>query len=110
VFIFADYLTVYYLPGTAGWGTTFGGHPTALWHLPYPVILDLPPSFGVKTNAIGFIISWATNASVAVEACTSLANPAWVSVGTNTLTGGWSYFSDPLWMNYPSRFYRLRSP
>ena len=23
--------TVYYLPGTAGWGTTYGGRPTALW-------------------------------------------------------------------------------
>ena len=23
--------TVYYLPGTTGWGTTFGGRPTALW-------------------------------------------------------------------------------
>jgi hypothetical protein len=23
--------TVYHLPGTTGWGTTFGGHPTALW-------------------------------------------------------------------------------
>src|ERR1019366_3352786 len=22
---------VYYLPGTTGWGTTFGGLPTALW-------------------------------------------------------------------------------
>ena len=26
--------TVYYLPGTTGWGTTFGGLPTALW-VPY---------------------------------------------------------------------------
>jgi hypothetical protein len=26
--------TVYYLPGRAGWGPTFDGCPTALWHLP----------------------------------------------------------------------------
>ena len=26
-----DNATVYYLPGTTGWGTTFGGLPTALW-------------------------------------------------------------------------------
>jgi hypothetical protein len=26
--------TVYYLPGTTGWGPTFGGRPTALWVLP----------------------------------------------------------------------------
>jgi len=27
----ADVVTVYYLPGTTGWGATFGGRPTALW-------------------------------------------------------------------------------
>ena len=64
----------------------------------------------MQTNGFGFIISWATNVSVVVEACTNLANPIWSPVGTNTLTGGSSYFSDPQWTNYPARFYRLRSP
>ena len=99
---------MYYLPGTTGWGPTFGGRPTALWVLPNPLILA--SSVGVQTNAFGFIISWATNIAVVVEACTNLANPAWSPVGTNTLTGGWSYFSDPDWTNHPTRFYRLRSP
>ena len=58
----------------------------------------------------GFIISWATNAPVVVEAASSLAEPSWSPVSTNTLSDGWSYFSDPEWTNYPSRFYRLRSP
>jgi len=102
--------TVYYLPGTTGWGSTFGGRPTALWSLPYPLILNYEPSFGVRTNQFGFIISWATNISVVVEGCTDLANPTWSPVRTNTLTGGWCYFSDPQWTNYPTRFYRLRSP
>ena len=105
----ADNATVYYLPGTTGWNTTFGGRPTALWALPYPLILNIGPSFGVQTNGFGFIISWATNLSVVVEACTNLANPIWSPVSTNTLTGGWSYFSDPQWTNYPARFYRLCS-
>jgi hypothetical protein len=39
-----------------------------------------------------------------------LANPAWTPVGTNTLTGGSSYFCDSQWTNCPNRFYRLRSP
>jgi BspA type Leucine rich repeat region (6 copies)/Immunoglobulin domain len=34
VFSFDDNATVYYLPGTSGWGTTFGGRPTALWWIP----------------------------------------------------------------------------
>jgi hypothetical protein len=47
---------------------------------------------------------------VVVEACTDLANAVWSPVGTNTLTGGSSYFSDPQWTNYPARLYRLRWP
>ena len=102
--------TVYYLPGTSGWGTTFGGRPTALWFLPNPLILTSGPSFGVQSNAFGFIISWATSLPVVVEACTNPANHSWSPVQTNALTGGWSYFSDPQWANYAGRFYRVRWP
>jgi hypothetical protein len=105
-----DKATVYYLPGTTGWGPTFGGLRTALWALPYPVILNSGSGFGHQTNGFGFIISWATNGSVVVEATADLANPVWTPVATNTLAGGSSHFSDPQWTNYPSRFYRLRSP
>ena len=102
--------TVYYLPGTTGWGPTFGGRPTAPWLLPNPLILNNGPRFGVRTNQFGFVISWATNASVVVEASADLAQPVWIPVGTNTLTDGSSYFSDAQWTNHPARFYRLRSP
>jgi hypothetical protein len=102
--------TIYFLPGTAGWGPPFGGRPIDFWVLPYPVILTTAPRFGIQTNRFGFIISWATNVPVVVEACTSLANPAWSPVATNTLAGGWSYFSDAAWTKYPARFYRVRSP
>ncbi len=98
--------TVYCLPGTTGWGPTFGGWPTTLWKLPYPVIL----SSGVQTNGFGFIISWVTTRPVAVEACTALRNSIWSPVKTNTLVNGSSYFADPQWTNYPTRFYRVRSP
>jgi hypothetical protein len=102
--------TVYYLPGTTGWDATYCGLPTAQWFLPTPQVLNHGSSFGVKSNQFGFIISWATNISVVVEACTNLANPAWFPVRTNSLAGGASYFSDPQWTNYPARLYRLRSP
>jgi hypothetical protein len=104
-----DHNVVYYLPGTTGWGSTFGGRPTALWFLPNPLILT-GPSFGVQTNGFGFIIAWATNVPVVVEACTNLANHAWYPVGTNTLTNGWSYFREPNWTDYAARIYRIRSP
>jgi hypothetical protein len=97
------------LPGTTGWGAVFDGLPTAPWFLPNPQILDHSASFGVGANGFGFTISWATNASVVVQAATNLANPVWLPVSTSTLTGGTNYFSDPQWTNYPERFYRVTS-
>jgi hypothetical protein len=79
-----------------------------LWLLPNPTILNFERSFGVQTNRFGFVISWATNNSVVVEASTNLLD--WQPVQTNTLTGGAAYFSDPQWTNSLARFYRLRSP
>jgi hypothetical protein len=102
--------TVYYLPGTTGWGTNYGGLPTALWLLPKPLVLNYEPNFGVKANRFGFIISWATNVPVVVEASTSLVTATWSPISTNTLTSGSAYFSDPQWTNFPARFYRIRSP
>jgi hypothetical protein len=99
--------TIYYLPGTMGWSTNFAGLPTALW-LPQIQLSDA--SFGVRTNQFGFNINWASGMTVVVEASTSLIHPTWSAVATHTLTGGSSYFSDPQWTNYPSRFYRIRSP
>ena len=109
-FYAANNATVYYLPGTAGWSPTFGGRPTAFWVLANPVILGVGPSFGVQANQFGFLISWATNIPVVVEATTTVANPTWSPVKTNKLIGGTSYCSDPDWSRYPTRFYRLRSP
>ena len=66
-----------------------------------------PASPGVRTNQFGFNIIGTSNIVVVVEASTNLANPTWSPLRTNTLTGGSSYFSDPQWTNYSSRFYRL---
>jgi hypothetical protein len=107
-----DNATVYDLPGTLGWGPIFSKMPTALWTLPYPLILDRNNSsrtFGVQSNQFGFSVSWATNLNVVVEAATELANPIWSPLATNRLSGGSFYFSDPQWTKYPRRFYRVRS-
>lgn len=99
---------VYHLPDRAGWGPTFAGFPTALWVLSNPTILINGRSFGVTSNAFGFVISWATNASVVVEACNP-ASSGWLPVSTNALNAGSSYFSDADWAKYPGRLYRVRS-
>jgi len=103
-----DPATVYYLPGTLGWGSAFAGVPIVQWFLPQPLILNKSPNFGVQSNQFGFTISWATNVPVVVEACSNLSNPVWLPVSTNTLVGGTSYFQDPQPANLPGSFYRLR--
>jgi hypothetical protein len=79
-------------------------------YLPNPVIVNRGPGFGVRTNAFGFTIAWATNIPIVVNACTNLANPVWSPLATNSLAHGSSCFRDSQWTNYPARFYRLRSP
>jgi hypothetical protein len=109
VFYNANSATIYYLPGTLGWSSTFAGRPTALWYLPNPLILT-GPNFGIQTGTFGFRVSWATNVPVVVEACDALASPVWVPLATNALApAGWFQFSDSEWMNYPTRLYRVRS-
>jgi hypothetical protein len=102
-------VTNYYLPGTSGWTTNFANFPTVPWVLPNPIVLNNGTGFGVRTNGFGFTVSWATNLTVVVEACTNLAKPAWQPLQTNTLalTNGSFYFSDPQWKNHPQRFYRI---
>jgi hypothetical protein len=100
-------VTVYYVPDTSGWDTNSSGLPAALW---LPQAQSGDASFGLKTNQFGFNINWVDGRTVVVEAATDLANPIWTPVGTNTLTDGSSFFSDPQWTNYPGRYYRIRSP
>ena len=107
VFYADELATVYFLPGTTGWGPQFGELSTALWR---PQIQTSDNRFGVRSNQFGFDIAWASGMTVVVEASGNLANHDWTPVQTNTLTGPSSYFSDPQWTNYPSRFYRLRWP
>lgn len=61
-------------------------------------------------SQFGFNITWASDQTVVVEACTNLSDSNWQAVQTNALTAGSYYFSDPQWTNSPCRFYRIGSP
>jgi hypothetical protein len=94
--------TVYYRPGTTGWGDTFGGWPTAIYGLQLA-----GAGVGAQTEEFEFTISGPGDSAVIIEASTNLSN--WSSISTNTLNNGAGGFSDPDWTNYPQRFYRVRS-
>jgi hypothetical protein len=99
--------TVYYLPETTAWGATFGGNLTALWN---PTFQTTAPTFGVQNNQFGFTVTGTTNIPIVLEATPDLSSPSWTPLQNCTLTNGSLYFNDPTWTNYPSRFYRIRSP
>ena len=104
---FENSATVYYLPGTTEWGSTFGGLMTVQWN---PLMQTSNGSFGVQSNQFGFNIIGSTNIPIVVEACTNLGSASWTPLQTCTLTNGSIYFTDPQWTNYPACLYRIRSP
>jgi BspA type Leucine rich repeat region (6 copies) len=97
--------TVYYLPGTTGWGATFDGLPAVLWN---PQIQTSDTSFGLHGNQFGFNITGTAGIPVLIEACTNLASPVWFPLQAITVTNGLVHFSELVQTNSPSRFYRLR--
>ena len=105
--LFQAYPTIYYVPGTVGWGTTFGGRPTGPWYPPPRIAIV---NVGVQLNEFGFIITGTSNLVVVAEACTNCVKPLWEPVLTNTLTDGLACLGDSQWATRPARFYRLRSP
>ena len=95
------------LPGTTGWTSTFAGVPGVLWN---PQVQTNRASLGVRTNRFGFDITDGSNQVIVLGANTNLINPLRSAMGTNTLAGGSSYFSDSRWTDVTRRFYRVRSP
>ncbi len=100
--------TVFFPPGTPGWSSTFGGWPTAAGvYQPQPRILGTNSNLGLSNNLFSFTITWATNASVVVLASTNLLD--WTPLSTNSLVSGTNVFSDGVYANFPSCYYRVRS-
>jgi hypothetical protein len=108
MFTLDDQTTIYYLPGTRGWSTTFASRPTAPWLQQAPVILHLTGA-GSGVNGFGFTVSWTTNKTVIVETSTDLLTSAWLPASTNTLVDGSFVFTSSKLTTEPKRFYRIRS-
>ncbi len=98
---------VYYLPGTTGWSNSFSGFTAKLWN---PEVQTDDGSFGIWSGRFGFNVAGTVDIPITIEASIDCSAGNWNALQTCTLTNGSVYFSDPLWTNYPSRFYRIRSP
>ncbi|HEV2392933.1 MAG TPA: leucine-rich repeat protein [Verrucomicrobiae bacterium] len=105
IFHNSDSATLYYLPGTTGWGPTYAGRPTMLWDAQVQ-----SGNFGIQKNSFNLTITGTAGNPVVIEACTDLALGDWVAVETCMVTNGLLNFTDFYSTNYPTRFYRVRSP
>ena len=104
---FATNQTIYYLPGSLNWTSSFGGRPAVLWN---PLINTVAASFGMQLGRFGFDIVGTTNIPIAVQVCTNMADPLWTILQTCKLTNGSIYFADPASTNSLVRFYRIQPP
>lgn len=90
--------TVYYLPGTRGWGATYGDRLAVLWN----------PEFQnarVANNGLVVTVIGTANIPVALELSTDLV--LWTRVLATNLTGGALSLIDSNWRNYTRHFYRM---
>ena len=95
--------TIYYLPGTTGWGDTFGDRPAKLWN-PIFTAVRLGP------GALSCTVTGTANIPVGVEACPDLLSDQWLRLQTTNLTGGVLEFRDSDATGHPSRYYRIAAP
>ncbi|HEX4121006.1 MAG TPA: leucine-rich repeat domain-containing protein [Verrucomicrobiae bacterium] len=96
---YTDPATVYYLPGTTGWGAMFDGLPTAPWFLPNPQILnngDILVQFSGGVPGALYDVEESSNLLTWTVAATDPANAM----------GSFS-FEDTDTAGVPVRFYRV---
>ncbi|MBP7831125.1 MAG: leucine-rich repeat domain-containing protein [Kiritimatiellae bacterium] len=105
VFSGADHVTVYYLPGAAGWEAMFADRLTALWNPEMTACFK-----GAGTNGFGFTVTGTTNIPVMIECRTNLLAGSWVSLQTNALVGGALVFYMADSTHHRTCVYRIAPP
>ncbi|GEM_PF-5570893 len=98
---------VYYLPGTDGWGGTFGGRSAVCWN---PEV-QTGATFGFSAGSFGFKVAGTAGIPLLIEAVENLSTGVWDTVVETALDGnGFLNFTDPASSGVPAKFYRLNFP
>jgi len=99
--------TMYSMYDTTAWEGNLGGFPSVIWGA---AIQTTDGRLGERNHQFGFNVTGATNTQFVVQVCTTLVNPAWTPLLTNTLGTNAFYFSEPVQLNAPARYFRLYLP
>ena len=73
VFDGTDNAIVYYLPGTTGWGPTFGGRPTVLWN-PTPEIVQQLTGMAMSNGVFRFVLNGPVGSNYVIQVSSDLVN------------------------------------
>lgn len=107
VLYYAGNATIYYLPGTSGWGATLSDVPTVLWN---PVLRADKSSFRRGDKGFDIYVTGTADIPIVVMACTNLMKPRWVAIESCSMTNGAITFRDADGTTNIARFYGIRVP
>lgn len=99
-----DTLRVYYVNGTLGWGSTFGGRLTEKWT---PAYLAITPLYNYTTNTFRFSVYGTAGTRIEILATTNLYNCEWECIYFTNIINGEIEFVDQNAQAFPVRFYRV---
>jgi hypothetical protein len=95
---------VYYLAGTSGWGSSFGGLPVQPW-------VPQARESGFVADHFSATVTGPESVVVIMDASPTVGPPQWQPVATNTLSfTSRTTLLDPRINEADSQFYRFRSP
>lgn len=98
---------IYYLRGATGWGDPIVERMPVAWE---PRVQSGPGLGHNGDGLFGFTVLGTNGMTVAVEACTNLADAVWLPVSTIALTNGAAVFTDAASVGLSARYYRFSMP
>ena len=103
VFTGSEWVTVYYLPDTANWGSPFSERTALLWN---PVFTSVSIAGGTNFCSV----TGTPSIPVSLEANINLLSGQWVHLVTTNITDGAVILLDTNAMNNPKQYYRVIGP
>ena len=103
VFFDSDAVTIYYLPGTTGWGSAFSDRPTLLWD---PTLTSVT----IAGSNVSCSVTGTPSIPVALEKNTNLLSDMWLRLYETNITDGAVTLHDTNEMNGLVIFYRIVGP
>lgn len=97
--------TLYYLPGTTGWGDIYANRPAVLWN---PQITE--PEMLPDSDGFAFTIIGTPDIPISIETSETLPGDSWQPLHVGTLSKGNLEFTHPDALERPVRYYRITAP